>query len=160
MFQSNHLIGFGSGGEAGPEFEFMTHTGGSEATDGDYKVVTFTSSGTFTPVVGFNETYGNVVDYLVIAGGGGGAGQHYSGGGGAGGYRTATSFNVTNTGLTVTVGGGGAGGVGTGANGVQGSNSVFSSITSIGGGFGSTIQQSSAIQTLSIIQAPSTTDRI
>lgn len=85
------------------------------------------------------------VDFLVIAGGGGG-GSDYGSGGGAGGYRA--SFNSETSGgggssesalsvevgtpYTVTVGAGG-----TGARvGIQGSNSVFSSVTSIGGGFG------------------------
>jgi len=73
------------------------------------------------------------VEYLVIAGGGGGGFSNGAGGGGggAGGYRTATGFAVTaGTPLTVTVGAGGA----VSANGVD---SVFSSITSIGGGVGS-----------------------
>ena len=55
MFQSNELIGFGVGA-SGPENEFMSATGGSIATDGDFKVVTFTSSGTFTPTIGHNGT--------------------------------------------------------------------------------------------------------
>ena len=71
------------------------------------------------------------VDYLVVAGGGGGGGGTYAGGGGAGGYRTASSFAVSaGTPITVTVGAGGA-------VEVNGSNSVFSSITSAGGGYGS-----------------------
>ena len=108
---------------------------------GNFWVHTFTSSGTFTPVSDGS------VDYLVIAGGGGGGGIR-GGGGGAGGYRSSwnseasggggsseTALNLTaGTDYTVTIGAGGNGGlvsvVGTG-----GGNSVFSSITSIGGGF-------------------------
>lgn len=90
------------------------------------------------------------LEYLVIAGGGGGgngSGWAYGGGGGgAGGYRTSVPgstsgqnssaeslFTVTSgIAYTVTVGGGGAGaGGGTGSN---GGNSVFSSVTSTGGG--------------------------
>jgi len=88
------------------------------------------------------------VDYLVVAGGGGGGGNEGSGGG-AGGYRTSitgemsgggvaasSSLAVTSgTALTVTVGAGGTGG-GAGANGTAGSDSVFSTITSTGGGRG------------------------
>lgn len=90
-----------------------------------------------------------VVSYLVIAGGGGGGGTNNSGGGGAGGYRN--SFNSESSGggqssessltlslatnYTVTVGGGGSGG-GVSANGSVGSDSVFSTITSKGGGYG------------------------
>ena len=84
------------------------------------------------------------VDYLVVAGGGGGQ----SGGGGAGGLRTSytnssslnghteSSLNLaTATNYNVTVG---PGGVGTNhankSNTTSGSNSVFSDITSYGGG--------------------------
>jgi len=85
------------------------------------------------------------VDFLIIAGGGGG-GSDYGSGGGAGGYRA--SFNSETSGgggssesaltltvgtqYTVTVGAGG-----TGARlGTNGGDSVFSTITSIGGGNG------------------------
>ena len=75
------------------------------------------------------------VEYLVVAGGGGGG---YTGGGGAGGYRTASAFSVSSgSAITVTVGAGGSGSAAGGANnGVSGSNSVFGSITSAGGGYG------------------------
>ena len=75
------------------------------------------------------------VDYLVVAGGAGG-GSDAGGGGGAGGFRTANGFSVT-AGIpyTVTVGGGGAGGPrGTASDGGVGVDSVFSTITSTGGG--------------------------
>ena len=87
-----------------------------------------------------------LVDYLVIAGGGGGS--RY-GGGGAGGYRN--SYNNETSGgnsssetsltleplttYTITVGSGGNGGNRTAGS--TGSNSVFATITSIGGGHGS-----------------------
>ena len=88
------------------------------------------------------------IDYLVVAGGGGGG----LGGGGAGGYRTSFgtgNINGGNTpventltlatgspGYTVTIGDGGAGIVGNGTlnQSDSGNNSVFSSITSTGGG--------------------------
>lgn len=54
--------------------QFMTATGGTITTDGDYKVHTFNSSGTFTPIPGSDSTNGSVVEYLVIAGGGGAGG--------------------------------------------------------------------------------------
>ena len=106
-------------------------TGGVVTIDGDYKVHTFTSSGTFTV-----SSAGNV-EYLVIAGGGGGSRRSTAGGdggGGAGGYRTATDFAVSAQAYTVTVGGGGAGQ--TSANGSAGANSVFGAIASTGGGGG------------------------
>jgi hypothetical protein len=76
------------------------------------------------------------VDYLVVAGGGGA----WMGGGGAGGLLTnvggtALSLN-TATPYNVTVGGGGAGAATYSGTSANGSNSIFDSLTSIGGGFG------------------------
>lgn len=127
-------------------FVTPTVTGGTITLSGDYRIHTFTSSGTFAT----NATSLNV-DYLVVAGGGGG-GTTYGGGGGAGGLRstvTATGRGGTlesqltlssNNNYTVTVGGGGATGIGGYASstspGNTGSNSVFSTITALGGGGG------------------------
>jgi hypothetical protein len=100
--------------------------------DGTYWIHTFLTSGTFTPLQGLS------CDYLVVAGGGGG-GSGTAGGGGAGGYLTGTGFAVTSgTPIAVTVG---AGGTTPGAypgTATAGANSVFSSITSAGGGAGAT----------------------
>ena len=80
------------------------------------------------------------VEYLVVAGGGGGgsdnrtSGHYNGGGGGAGGMLTGTLAVATGISYTVTIGGGGAGSSST--SGSPGSNSVFSSITSTGGGYG------------------------
>jgi hypothetical protein len=115
-------------------------TGGTITSDSQYYYHTFLSSGTFTP------SQSLTCDYLVVAGGGG-AGGSAAGGGGAGGLRstvTATggggslesALSLTATGYTVTVGAGGAGGAAGGNNGVAGTNSVFSTITSTGGGRG------------------------
>jgi len=73
------------------------------------------------------------LDYLVVAGGGaGGTGQSATnggtGGGGAGGLRTGNLSVSPGTNYTVTVGAGGSN--------TNGSDSVFSSITSQGGGLG------------------------
>ena len=69
------------------------------------------------------------VEYLVVAGGGGTA-SGAAGGGGAGGVRTATGYAITpNSAITVTVGAAGS----TFSN---GSNSVFGTIISTGGGSG------------------------
>lgn len=121
-------------------------TGGDTImTDGTYWYHTFLSSGTFTP------TKGLTCDYLVVAGGGGGGSGFATpgGGGGAGGLRstvTATGGGgslesalslASGTGYTVTIGAGGAGGSAAADNrGTVGSNSVFSTITSNGGGYG------------------------
>jgi hypothetical protein len=112
--------------------KFVTATGGTIATVGDYKIHSFTGPGTFTVTCAGNPAGSNSVDYLVVAGGGGGgAGPNvsYSGGGGAGGFRLNTALPVSVQGYPITVGGGGPAGS-------NGSNSVFSSITSTAGGAG------------------------
>ena len=73
------------------------------------------------------------IQYLIVAGGAAGGGGHGGGGGGAGGYLTNTeTFNATS--YTLTVGAGGFGSSET--RGTNGSNSVFASLTAIGGGAG------------------------
>ena len=127
---------------------FTEATGGTIATSGDYKIHTFTGDGNFVvsqigngPEV---PTGGPVtVSYMVVAGGGGNGPAHWSGGAGGGGFREGRDIGPSYTasplvapaGLTiaaqtypVTVGGGG--------NNTVGSNSVFSTITSAGGGYG------------------------
>ena len=127
---------------------YIAASGGTETTSGDYKIHTFTSSGTFTvSSVGNSKGGGDGVSYAVVAGGAG-AGGSVGAGGGAGGFRegknsgdpyTASPLNAP-AGLTlsaqaypVTIGSGGAG---SSSNGVSGASSVFSTITSAGGGGG------------------------
>jgi hypothetical protein len=78
----------------------------------------------------------NYIEVLVVAGGGGGA----SGGGGAGGLIYNSYYNVVpGNSYTVTVGAGGASGfcdAGAGTAASPGSNSVFATLTAIGGGYG------------------------
>jgi hypothetical protein len=77
------------------------------------------------------------VEVLVVAGGGGG-GSHVGGGGGAGGLIYNSAYQLTNTAaITVTIGAGGGGGAAD-KRGDNGSNSVFGSLTAIGGGGGGT----------------------
>ena len=130
---------------------YITATGGTVTCCGDYKIHTFTSPGTFTVTGGGGSLA--VVDYLVVAGGGGG-GANNSGGGGGGGFRLSnstcmpapltsplanpTGIPVTIQGYPISVGGGGAGApfpAGPNTAG-DGSNSIFSTITSAGGGGG------------------------
>ncbi len=135
--------------------EFITATGGTITTSGDFKIHTFTGPGTFSvSAVGNAPGGGDKVSYAVVAGGGGAGRACAGGGGGAGGYRegkdspkdsyTAAPIAAT-SGLTVsaspgsypiTVGGGGAVPGSGASHGSNGSNSVFSSITSAGGGYG------------------------
>lgn len=81
------------------------------------------------------------VEYLVV-GGGGGAGNGYDnaggGGGGAGMVLSGTTSVTPGNTYTVTVGDGGVGGANERANnaGLTGNNSVFDSITALGGGNG------------------------
>ena len=117
---------------------YVTATGGTITTSGDYKIHTFNSSGTFTVSCAGNSVGSNNVEYLIVAGGGGGGaggGANAGGGAGAGGYRTDTSVSVTAQAYPVTVGGGGAGNV-YGSCLTTASNSVALSITSARGGSG------------------------
>ena len=64
---------------------YIVATGGSIATDGNYKVHTFTTSGTFAISCGTG-----CVEYLVVGGGqGGGGGSGTDGPGGGGGSGEA-----------------------------------------------------------------------
>ena len=117
---------------------YVTATGGTITTSGDYKIHTFNSSGTFTVSCAGNSVGSNNVEYLIVAGGGGGGaggGANAGGGAGAGGYRTDTGVSVTAQAYPVTVGGGGAGNV-YGSCLTTASNSVALSITSARGGSG------------------------
>lgn len=105
-----------------------TATGGTITFAGDYTIHTFTSSGTFTISDSISA------EYLVVAGGGGGGGGWQGGGGGAGGVLTGTKSLTAGT-YPVTVGAGGAGHTGT-TPAAAGGNSIFDTLTAIGGGRG------------------------
>ena len=139
-----------------PGKEFVTATGGTITSSGDFKIHTFTGPGTFSVSCVGNAAGSNTVDYLVVAGGGGGGdgGDRGGGGGGAGGYREspgtasgsytvsplgaspAVALAVTATGFPITVGAGGCGTTVNPQDAGNGSNSIFSSITATGGGGG------------------------
>jgi len=135
---------------------FVAATGGTVTTCGDFRIHTYTGPGTFCVSCKGNPAGSTTVDYLVIAGGASG-GTRYSGGGGAGGYRFsdgtasgcysagpaplgASALPVSVQSYPITVGGGGAGVSESPAPtckvGNRGANSVFSTITSAGGGAG------------------------
>ena len=131
--------------------KFVTATGGTITTCGDFKIHTFSSPGTFTVSCAGNALGSSSVDYLVIGGGAGAAGDR-AGGGGAGGYRFsngtasgcysagpsplgASALPVTATAFPITVGGGGAR-TPPSSDAGSGNSSIFSSITSAGGGRG------------------------
>ena len=133
---------------------YISASGGTITTCGNFKVHTFTGPGTFTVCSIGNPIGSTTVDYLVVAGGGGG-GTQGGGGGGAGGMRFSdctycapspsaprggTALPVSAQAYPITVGGGGPGASGTASGaqgpGTSGNNSVFSTITSTGGGGG------------------------
>jgi hypothetical protein len=137
---------------------FITATGGTVTTSGDYKIHTFTGDGCFvvsqlgngpTVPTGGPQT----VSYLVVAGGGAGGGSPgiTGGGGGAGGFREGrdiipsytasplvapTGLTITATTYPITVGAGGSTSSPNPTVGGSGSPSIFSTITSTSGGGG------------------------
>ena len=138
---------------------FLTATGGTVTTSGNFKIHTFTGPGTFCVSQLATTAAENTVGYMVIAGGASGGSECAGGGGGAGGYRegrnvpvdnfTASplvadaplnAVTVTASAFPITVGAGGAsqtpGPGSTYVVGNKGSDSVFSTITSAGGGGG------------------------
>ena len=142
-----------SGNETAPAMDqtlYVTATGGTVTTSGDYKIHTFNSDANFVVSCAGTASGSNKVSYVVVAGGAGG-GRDAGGGGGAGGFRegkcsadpytdspldAGTGLSVTATSYPITVGGGGAGGSSSSYRGTSGSNSIFSTITSAGGGGG------------------------
>lgn len=115
---------------------YMTATGGSESTSGNYKFHTFTSSGTFTVTsVGAGSSESNTVEYLIVAGGGGSGRGYDGGGGGAGGY-IASNTTVSVQGYGISVGGGGSASPNNSTAGGGGSSSSAFGVTATGGGGG------------------------
>ena len=141
-----------STGQSGLNQAFIVATGGTITTVcTDYKVHTFTGPGTFTVCSAGNPLGSDSVDYLVIGGGGAGA-WDAGGGAGAGGYRFsngtasgsycagpaplgASALPVSVQGYPIAVGAGGAA-ITSSTLSNPGVDSVFSSITSAGGGRG------------------------
>ena len=110
-------------------------TGGLITTHGSYTVHSFLTTSNFI-VNGTGS--GTTVDYLVVGGGGSGGHGPIPGGGGAGGFLTGTGHTVSAQNYTITVGVGGTVDAGSGSTSPtkNGGNSIFSTITSIGGGGG------------------------
>ena len=129
--------------------DFITATGGTITTCGNFKIHTFNASGCFAVTQG-QSAPNNKVSYVVVAGGGGTA-VNQAGGAGAGGFRegkcssdpyadspldSGTAITVTTQTYPITVGAGGPGPQPTPAGGTSGSPSIFATITSAGGGGG------------------------
>ena len=135
---------------------FIIATGGTITTSGNCKIHTFTGPGTFTVVSTAACSSNNKAGYLVVAGGGSGA----AAGGGAGGFRegrcnpvtpytdsplSTSGHTVTEQAYPITVGAGGANPNNTATRGSNGSNSIFSTITSTGGGAGGAFSDPSPV---------------
>jgi len=124
-------------------------TGGTITTSGNCKIHTFTGPGTFCVSSLSPCAANNVVSYVVVAGGGsGGIGGDSPAGGGAGGFREykspvtpytasplngnpgGTAITATVSAFPITVGAGAP------YPASKGSDSVFSTVTSAGGGVG------------------------
>ena len=140
---------------------FISATGGTVTTSGDYKIHTFNADANFV-ICTAPTPANNKVSYVVIAGGGA-SGSDQSGAGGAGGYRegkhstdpyTASPLAATpcsalsvtaSTTYPISVGGGGAGKNYSDSPNTpnNGNPSTFSTITSAGGGYGGTTGPSS-----------------
>ncbi len=92
----NTITGTGGGYDT---LVYITATGGTITTSGDYKIHTFTGDGCFVVSCAGAGTPAapSVVDYLVVAGGGAGgdAGNRGAGGGGAGGFRESHSTPIS-----------------------------------------------------------------
>ena len=131
---------------------FVSATGGTVTTSGDYKIHTFNSSSNFVVSAISGTAANNNSSYLVVAGGGCGGG-YTGGGGGGGGFReginpadpyapnksplaSTTPIALSAQTYPITVGAGGVAHSGGSGQGTRGSNSVFSTITSTGGGSG------------------------
>jgi hypothetical protein len=123
-----------------PLSNIFSATGGSVTTytsgGQDYKVHTFTSTGTFTV-----ESGTATADVLVVAGGGGAgscpaSNSNGGGGGGAGGFLFFKNVSLNAGSYSCTVGAGGAASSGAHLAAASGANSQFGSFTAAVGGGG------------------------
>ena len=92
------------GQSGGANKVYIVATGGVVTTDGNYKIHTFLSNGTFTVIDGYGD-----IEYLIVAGGGGGGSYAYSAGGGAGGFLSDIAPLISTGDYPIIVGNGGNG---------------------------------------------------
>jgi hypothetical protein len=123
---------------------FISASGGTITYDGDYKIHTFTNTGsnTFTVFTTGSSPF-NTVELLLVGGGGGGGNDDNptsdnfwvtGGGGGAGGLIYTSSLNISVGDLTVNIGNGGAPGpLNSTTAGSTGGNTSFNSLIAYGG---------------------------
>jgi hypothetical protein len=133
--------------------DYISATGGTITTSGDYKIHTFNADACFA-ITSAPTPANNKVSYVVVGGGASGGGSAWAGGGGgAGGFREGklstdpytaspaaatpcSALSVSVQTYPITVGAGGAAKTTSCNAGAPGSNSIFSTITSAGGGGG------------------------
>lgn len=108
-----------------------TYTGATATVQGNYRILTYTTSGTFTVT---EAPPGSTIEYLVVAGGGGGGSGGYGGGGGGGGYLTASGIEVTATNYAIVVGAGGSSSTQGSTSSITATN--FTTVSAYGGGAG------------------------
>ena len=114
-------------------------TGGTITTNGGNTIHTFNPAGNGSSTNDFVTPGGSATVTYLVVGGGGAGGFNYAGGGGGGGFRTGTfTLGSGTTAATTYAITSGAGGVGTTnmESTANGDDSVFSTITSTGGGQG------------------------
>lgn len=118
---------------------FISASGGTITYDGDYKIHTFTTTGsnTFTVFTTGSSPF-NTVELLLVGGGGAGAaseaaarGNVTNGGGGAGGLIYTASYDIISGSNTVIVGRGASGSI-------SSNSSSFSNLIAYGGQNGGT----------------------
>lgn len=113
---------------------YISASGGTYSTSGDYAIHRFNSNGTLT----VNEVVGSTTAEVFLVAGGGSGGAGTGGGGGAGGLIHITDYPLFVGSYTVTIGAGGTND--DVATGTSGSNTTFSNgtrtLTALGGGAG------------------------
>jgi hypothetical protein len=143
-----------------PTASYVTATGGTITTSGDYRIHTFTGPGALCVSNAGNASGSTEIEYIVVGGGGSMPGINYNntpaGGGGAGGFRFASpslapltypakplaapaAITASVASFPIVIGAGGTGGAAgppAGQAGTDGSPASFSTITSAGGGPG------------------------
>ena len=118
--------------------EYISASGGTETTSGDFKIHTFTGPGTFTVSSVGNPAGSDKIQFLAAGGGGGGGNDNGGGGAGSGVVKGACS-PVSAQAYPIAIGAGGNGAAGGICNtnpGSRGTNSAFYSITVLAGGGG------------------------
>lgn len=120
-------------------YSFLSASGGTVETYGNFRIHEFRTSGRFAiDQVGTHPQYGNRVYFLIMGGGGGGGAGAANGGGGGGGAGALRTGTATGEALSyaVEIGQGGAGAASNAVAGGNGGMTKFANITVAGGGGG------------------------